>query len=105
MSEVTNQLVEGVKKMARKPLSLSAGLLLTTALGVSLLFHENMGHAADPVKPINDDSIAALTALDHAVEAVAARVQPAVVNVQVTCSPAESETFETGLPSSHAAEA
>jgi serine protease Do len=96
MSKVTNQLVEGVKKMARKPLSLSAGLLLTTALGVSLLFHENMGHAADPVKPINDDSIAALTSLDRAVEAVAARVQPAVVNVQVTSRGSEDEISQNG---------
>ena len=42
MSEVTNQLVEGVKEMARKPLSLGAGVLLTTALAVSLVFHERL---------------------------------------------------------------
>ena len=84
MLTATNQLVEGVKKMARKPLSVGAGVVLTTALAVSILFHESTGRAADPVPPLNDNSIAALTALDRAVEAVAAHVQPAVVNVQVT---------------------
>ena len=95
MSIATNQLVEGVKKMARKPLSVGAGVVLTTALAVSLLFHENMGRAADPVPPINDNSIAALTALDHAVEAVAAHVEPAVVNVQVTSRGSEEEQAQS----------
>ena len=34
--------------------------------------------------PMDDSSVSALTALDNAVEAVAARVTPAVVNVAVT---------------------
>ena len=93
MSGLTNQLVEGVKKM-RKPLSLSAGVVLTSALAVSILFHENAGHAADPVPPLNDNSVAALTALDHAVEAVAAHVEPAVVNVQVTSKGSDEETSQ-----------
>jgi serine protease Do len=91
--KVTNQLVEGVKKMS-KPLSFSAGVVLTSALAVSILFHESAGHAADPVPPLNDNSIAALTALDHAVEAVAAHVQPAVVNVQVTSKGSDEETSQ-----------
>jgi len=70
--------------MGKKRLSLSAGAILTTALAVSVVFHESPGHAADPVTPINDNRIAALTSLDAAVEAVAAHVQPAVVNIQVT---------------------
>ena len=45
MSEVTNQLVGKVKAMARKPLSVGAGVVLTTALAVSVMFHENMGRA------------------------------------------------------------
>jgi serine protease Do len=65
--------------------------LLTSALAVSILFHESAGHAADPAPPLNDNSVAALTALDHAVEAVAAHVQPAVVNVQVTSKGSEEE--------------
>jgi serine protease Do len=91
--DVTNQLVEGVKKM-RKPLSVSAGVVLTSALAVSILFHENAGHAADPVPPLNDNSVAALTSLDHAVEAVAAHVQPAVVNVQVTSKGSAEDTSQ-----------
>ena len=70
--------------MGKRRLSLSAGVVLTTALGVSILFHESPSRAADPVTPMNDSRIAALTALDQAVEAVAAHVQPAVVNIQVT---------------------
>ena len=86
----TNQLVRKVKEM-KKPLSLSAGAVLTTALAVSILFHESPSHAAAPVQPINDDSISALTALDHAVESVAAHVQPAVVNIQVTSRGSEED--------------
>ncbi len=40
MTAVTNQLVEGVRRMARKPMSFGAGAFLTTALAVSILFHE-----------------------------------------------------------------
>jgi serine protease Do len=40
-------------------------------------------HAAAAM-PMDDSSVSALTALDHAMEAVAARVTPAVVNVAVT---------------------
>jgi serine protease Do len=84
MSEATNQLVGKVKAAGRKHLSLSAGALLTTALAVSVFFHESSVRAASVPSPIDDNSVAALTALDHAVESVAARVEPAVVNVQVT---------------------
>ena len=76
----------------RKPLSLSAGALLTTALAVSLVFHESPGHAASvTATPIDDNSVSALTALDRAMEAVTAHVQPAVVNVQVTSRGSEEE--------------
>jgi serine protease Do len=84
MSEATNQLVGKVEAAGRKRLSLSAGALLTTALAVSVFFHESSVRAASVPSPIDDNSVAALTALDHAVESVAARVEPAVVNVQVT---------------------
>jgi serine protease Do len=92
MSEVTNELVGKARAFGRRPLSVSAGALLTTALAVSVLFHESAGRAADPAPPLTDSSIAALTALDRAVEAVAAHVQPAVVNVQVTSKGSEEET-------------
>jgi serine protease Do len=96
MSEVTNQLVEGVKAMARKPLSLGAGVVLTTALAVSLVFHEGSMKAASTTAPVDDSSVAALTALDRAMEAVTSHVQPAVVNVQVTSHGSEEETSQNG---------
>jgi serine protease Do len=91
MSVTTNQLVDKVKASGRKRLSLSAGALLATALVVSLFLHESSSRAADPAPPLDSNSVAALTALDHAVESVAAHVQPAVVNVQVTSKGSEDE--------------
>ena len=84
MSEATNHLVAAVKAAGRKPLSLSAGALLTGALALSIIFHDGTSRAASVQSPIDDQSVAALTALDRAMEQVAARVEPAVVNVQVT---------------------
>lgn len=80
MSELTNKLVN---KKGRK-LGIGASAVLTTALAASVLFHETTSHAANVPAPLNDNAVTALTQLDQAVEAVAARVQPAVVNVQVT---------------------
>jgi len=96
MAEATNQLVNEVKKMARKPLSVGAGVLLTGALAVSLVFHESSMRAAVNATPIDDNSVAALTALDRAMEAVASHVEPAVVNVQVTSKGSEEETSQEG---------
>lgn len=45
---------------------------------------------------IDDNSISALTALDHAMEAVAARVTPAVVNVAVTAKVQDDEGNDGG---------
>ena len=74
MSEVTNHLVAAAKAAGRKPLSLSAGALLTGALAVSLIFHDTTSRAASVQSPIDDQSVAALTALDRAMEQVTARV-------------------------------
>jgi serine protease Do len=81
MSEVTNQLVG---KVTKRRLGFGAGAVLTAALAVSVFCHESSVHAATATSPLDDNSVAALTALDNAVESVAARVEPAVVNVQVT---------------------
>jgi serine protease Do len=96
MSEVTNQLVEGVKKMARRPLSVGAGAVLTTALAVSLVFHESSMRAASVPPAVDDNSVAALTALDRAMESVTAHVAPAVVNVQVTSRGSEEQVAQEG---------
>jgi serine protease Do len=96
MSDITNQLVGKVKAAGKKRLSLSAGALLTGALAVSFFCHESSVRAATAASPLDDNSVAALTALDNAVESVAARVEPAVVNVAVTSKGSEEETSSNG---------
>ena len=88
MSGVTNQLVG---KRGRR-LGIGASAVLTTALAASVLFHETTSHAAAVQAPLDDSSVSALTALDRAVESVAARVQPAVVNIQVTSRGSAEDT-------------
>ena len=56
---------------------------------IVFVFDHSMAHAAGggrigAAAPIDDSSVSSLVALDNAVEAVAARVTPAVVNVSVT---------------------
>ena len=76
MSHETNQLVATAKKMA-----VPAAVVGAFALGAALFVGHGSVHAASA---IDDNSVAALTSLDRAMEAVAARVTPAVVNVAVT---------------------
>ena len=79
MSVATNSLVGKVKKFAAP-----AGILATALFVLAFAFDHNRAHAAAAAGPMDDSSVSALTALDNAVEAVAARVTPAVVNVAVT---------------------
>ena len=78
MSVTTKPLVAWIKKLA-----IPAGLLATLLFALAFAFDHNRAHAA-AAGPMDDSSVSALTALDNAVEAVAARVTPAVVNVAVT---------------------
>jgi serine protease Do len=73
----TNQLVANTKKAAAP-----AGIAAALFLGIVALFQHNPVHAA--AMPMDDSSVSSLVSLDQAVEAVAARVTPAVVNVAVT---------------------
>jgi serine protease Do len=59
----------------------SATVVGAFALGAALFVGHGNVHAASA---IDDNSVEALTSLDHAMEAVASRVTPAVVNVAVT---------------------
>ncbi|MEO6803434.1 MAG: Do family serine endopeptidase [Granulicella sp.] len=80
MSQVTNQLVAKGKRFA-----IPAGGALAAVLATALFFNYTGVHAAaNPSSPLDDSSVASLTALDNAMESVAARVSPAVVNVAVT---------------------
>jgi len=62
-------------------LTAAAAVVGSFALGAVIFAGHGSVHAATPM---DDDSIAPLTSLDHAMEAVASRVTPAVVNVTVT---------------------
>jgi serine protease Do len=65
------------------------------ALGGVLLFSHSNVHAT-PVSPLDDHSVAALMSLDNAMETVAQRVTPAVVNIAVTSTGHEDEASEDG---------
>ena len=76
MTQSTNQLVVIAKKFA-VPAAIAAAFALGAVLFVG---HGNVQAAS----AMDDNSVSALTSLDHAMEAVAARVTPAVVNIAVT---------------------
>jgi len=76
MTQSTNQLVVTAKKFA-VPAAIAAAFALGAVLFVG---HGNVQAAS----AMDDNSVSALTSLDHAMEAVAARVTPAVVNIAVT---------------------
>jgi serine protease Do len=92
MALTTNSLVAAAKKYAA-PLIASATLLVTFAF----LSGHNSAHAAAAASgPLDDSSVSSLVALDNAVEAVAARVTPAVVNVQVTSRVSADDASDEG---------
>jgi serine protease Do len=90
MHASTNSLVARVKKFV-VPAGATAALLLAGGLFIG----HNQVHAASGVlgsaSPLDDNSVSSLVSLDNAVEAVAARVTPAVVNVSVTAHAHEEE--------------
>jgi hypothetical protein len=80
MSMTTNSLVARAKKLA-----VPAGILATILFSAAFLFDYGRAHAAAAAAgPLDESSVSSLVALDNAVEAVASRVTPAVVNVAVT---------------------
>lgn len=81
MRERTNHLVAIGKRFAA-PVAVTGAFVLGAVLFVG---HGNVfASAGNGVAPLDDESTAALTALDRAMEAVTTRVTPAVVNVAVT---------------------
>src|ERR1700733_2610173 len=91
MSVRTNKLVGKVGRFGAP-----AGAAVALVLAATFFFHHNGVHAAmiSSPAPIDDNSVSALVALDNAVEAVAAMVSHAVVNIQVTSR--GSSEHETG---------
>ena len=91
MSFETNKLVGKAGRYAAP-----AGAALAVMLAAGVFFHHNGVHAAmiSSPAPLDDNSVSSLVALDNAVEAVATRVSPAIVNIQVTSRGGEHETSE-----------
>lgn len=84
MSTSTNSLRAKVKRFGA-PAAAAAAILIAFALIVGHTAHAAAYmHSLDTASPMDDQSVSSLVALDNAVEAVAARVTPAVVNVSVT---------------------
>jgi serine protease Do len=79
MSGATNHLVAMGKRIAAP-----AAIVGAFALGAVLFVGHGRVSAASGAMPMDDNSVSALTALDHAMEGVASKVTPAVVNVAVT---------------------
>ncbi|HLY17578.1 MAG TPA: Do family serine endopeptidase [Bryobacteraceae bacterium] len=81
MSVSTNQLVANARKLA-VPASIAGAFVL----GAAFFAGHGRVHAAAgaAAMPLDNNSVSALTSLDQAMEAVASKVTPAVVNVAVT---------------------
>src|SRR3954466_7718460 len=93
MPVTTNHLIANAKK-----LSVPASIAGAFVLGAAFFAGHGGVHAAAgaAAMPLDDDSVSALTSLDHAMETVASKVTPAVVNVAVTSrGPSEDEQSMT----------
>jgi serine protease Do len=82
----TNPLVTKAKSLLAP-----TAIATSVALGAVLIFNHNNVNAT-PVSPLDDHSVAALTSLDFAMESVASRVTPAVVNIAVTSKGSAEDT-------------
>ena len=92
MLSSTNGLVGKVQRYV-----LPAALSASVALGaVAFVNHTGVHAAGISAAPLDDGSVAALTSLDTAMEALAARVTPAVVNISVTSAPSPEEAEGQG---------
>ena len=92
MAASTNQLVNKARKFAAPAVVVGAFVL-----GAALFVGHGGVHAASSAAALDDQSVSALTALDQAMEAIAARVTPAVVNIAVTSRSTEDETSQNQL--------
>jgi serine protease Do len=78
MSASTNHLVANIKKLA-----IPATIAGSFVLGAAFFAGHGRVHAAAAM-PMDEQSVSSITSLDQAMEAVTAKVTPAVVNVAVT---------------------
>ncbi len=89
MSPSTNQLRAKAKQAIIPVIACSA-----LAFGIASYSYHPVKAAPSSGVPMSDSSIAPLLALDHSVEAVAARVTPAVVNIAVTSKAPQQAEME-----------
>ena len=98
MPASTNKLV-----LASRKLALPAALTAAAVVGGALFVHQNnvvdaaAATTTQAAPPLDNNSIAALTAMDHAMESLAARVTPAIVNVAVTSKAEEQPVDAQGM--------
>jgi len=99
MHTTTNKLVSNSKKLI-----IPAAIAGAFTLGAAIFVGNGGVHAAAfTASPLDDHSVSALTSLDQAMESVASRVTPAVVNIAVTSKGqqhdiADSDDQLQGLP-------
>ena len=79
MPNETNKLVA-----KRSQIAGTAAIAIAILLGAFMFSQYRAQAAGVPAAPIDEHSVTALTSLDQAMESVAARVTPAVVNIAVT---------------------
>jgi serine protease Do len=92
MPQATNHLVGTAKKLA-----VPAAVVGAFALGAAMFVgHGRVSAAVSSSAPLSDNSVSPLLDLDHAMEAVASKVTPSVVNVYVTAREKGGEMSENG---------
>ncbi len=92
MRNETNTLVARAARFVA-PAVVAAGVALGA---VAVVNHTGVHAAAMAAAPMDDNSVAALTSLDRAMESLAARVTPAVVNIAVTAKASEEDAEQEG---------
>ena len=93
MSATTNKLVASLRKYI-----IPAGAIAASILGAAIILHSNhVSASAVTAAPLDDNSVAPITAMDKAMESLAARVTPAVVNIAVTAKPEETSAEQQGM--------
>ncbi len=98
--------IQRVKSIIARRAAIAVIAVLAVGSLTTLHFAESAKAAASPsfappapaAAALDDNSVAALLSLDHAMETLAARVTPAVVNVTVTSKNKEQGESENGMP-------
>jgi len=90
-------IVRGWKACGKHRAAVALTLVLTASFIAYTSYAPVRAAVSSNTAPLDDSKIGALLSLDQAMEAVAARVTPAIVNVAVT-SRAKSQPAAEGIP-------